>query len=419
MQLIGAIKYSVRFGVERRRGSGEAPVRMRLTYAGRRLDFSLGIRMPVDDWDERWQSPRRGYKDEQEVGRTLTAYRTRVDDIFARFQLVEKRLPEPAELRTLVRKSQKLPEATQKILLLSCLDEFLGTVSVQNQWAPTTNAKFAVVRAHLQRFNSRLRLDCLAESDLQSYVEYLLAQGLANTTVAKNVELVRWFLRWAFKKGYYTGSLHEEWRPHFKGVDGMAREVIYLAWDELLHLYNFQLPPAKRHLARVRDVFCFLCFTGLRFSDVLKLRRSDVKPQYIQLVTQKTMECIKVELNKYSQAILERYASKRVGNPRALPVLSNAAMNRYVKVVAALAGIAEPQRVVYFKGARRYEKVLPKHALLSTHCGRRTFIVNALYLGIPAEVVMKWTGHADYKSMKPYVKIVDVLKEKEMSKFNK
>jgi len=42
-------------------------------------------------------------------------------------------------------------------------------------------------------------------------------------------------------------------------------------------------------------------------------------------------------------------------------------------------------------GNQRYEEVHPKYSLLTTHCGRRTFIVNALYLGIPAEVVMRRT----------------------------
>jgi hypothetical protein len=49
---------------------------------------------------------------------------------------------------------------------------------------------------------------------------------------------------------------------------------------------------------------------------------------------------------------------------------------------------------------------------------RRTFIVNALYLGIPAEVVMSCTGHEDYNAMKPYIKIVDDLKRSSMSKFD-
>lgn len=49
---------------------------------------------------------------------------------------------------------------------------------------------------------------------------------------------------------------------------------------------------------------------------------------------------------------------------------------------------------------------------------RRTFICNALSLGIPANVVMKWTGHSDYKAMKPYIDIADDIKANAMSKFN-
>ena len=50
--------------------------------------------------------------------------------------------------------------------------------------------------------------------------------------------------------------------------------------------------------------------------------------------------------------------------------------------------------------------------------GRRTFICNALALGIPPQVVMKWTGHSDYKAMKPYIDIADDIKANAMSKFN-
>ena len=47
-----------------------------------------------------------------------------------------------------------------------------------------------------------------------------------------------------------------------------------------------------------------------------------------------------------------------------------------------------------------------------------TFICNALSLGIPAQVVMKWTGHSDYKAMKPYIDIADEIKASAMDKFN-
>ena len=53
-----------------------------------------------------------------------------------------------------------------------------------------------------------------------------------------------------------------------------------------------------------------------------------------------------------------------------------------------------------------------------THAARRTFVINALRLGIPSEVIIKWTGHKDFSALKPYVKIVDELKASEMDKFN-
>jgi integrase len=165
-------------------------------------------------------------------------------------------------------------------------------------------------------------------------------------------------------------------------------------------------------------VFCFTCFTSLRYSDVAKLSRSDVKGTFISIVTQKTTDGLKIELNKYSKAILDKYKDIPFQNNKALPVISNVRMNIYLKELGQLAGLNDPQRIVYFKGNQRLEEVYPKYELLTTHCGRRTFIINALYLGIPAEVVMKWTGHSDFKAMKPYVKIVDELKEQQMNKFN-
>jgi integrase len=211
---------------------------------------------------------------------------------------------------------------------------------------------------------------------------------------------------------------HVTFRPKLKGTDGNAKEVIYLEWEELLRLYSFDFS-ARLSLSAVRDVFCFCCFTGLRYSDVAKLRRSDVRDNHITVVTQKTVDGLIIELNDYSRAIFKKYEGIRLPNDLALPVISNVKMNEHLKEMGKITGLDTPQRIVYFKGKQRFEEVLPKYALLTTHCGRRTFIVNALRLGIPSEVIMKWTGHGDFKAMKPYVKIVDKLKASEMEKFNK
>ena len=50
--------------------------------------------------------------------------------------------------------------------------------------------------------------------------------------------------------------------------------------------------------------------------------------------------------------------------------------------------------------------------------GRRTFISNALSLGITPDIVMKWTGHSDCKAMKPYISIMASIKASSMTKFD-
>ena len=42
----------------------------------------------------------------------------------------------------------------------------------------------------------------------------------------------------------------------------------------------------------------------------------------------------------------------------------------------------------------------------------------ALSRGILRNIVLKWTGHSDYKVMKSYIDIVDSIKASEMSKMN-
>lgn len=194
--------------------------------------------------------------------------------------------------------------------------------------------------------------------------------------------------------------------------------MIFLTWEELSKLREYSIPATKQYLERVRDVFLFQCFTGLRYSDVFNLRRSDVKENHIEVTTVKTADSLVIELNNYSRAILDKYRQVAFEGDKVLPVVSNQKMNDYLKELSKLAGIDEPVRETYYKGNERIDLVTPKCELMSTHAGRRTFICNALSLGIPAQVVMKWTGHSDYKAMKPYIDIADDIKANAMDKFN-
>ena len=225
------------------------------------------------------------------------------------------------------------------------------------------------------------------------------SQGKYHTCANKPLYL-RWFLNWATDRGYNTNLAYKKFRPTLKMTQ---RKVIYLTKDQIARVRDLELSESQAYLDPIRDIFLFCCFSGLRHSDVNNLRRSDVKGDHIEVTTIKTADSISIELNKVTKA---------------LPNYTNQAMNRDIKELCKLAGINEEIRVTTYKGNVRTDKIQPKWELVGTHTGRRTFIVNALSMGITPNIVMKWTGHSDYKAMKPYIDIVDSIKASSMAKFD-
>ncbi|KAA6313570.1 Tyrosine recombinase XerC [termite gut metagenome] len=276
---------------------------------------------------------------------------------------------------------------------------------------------FAPHLCNLWGFDENLSFEMLDETKLMAYVGYLRdVVDMRNNTLEKQISYLKWFLRWSVKKGYNNNIAFETFKPKLKYIQ---KKVIFLTWKELNRLREYVIPDTKKYLERVRDVFLFCCFTGLRYSDVYNLKRSDVKDNRIEITTIKTADSLTIELNNHSKTILDKYKDVAFENDKVLPVISNQKMNDYLKELAELAQINEPVRETYYKGNERIDVVAPKYALLGTHAGRRTFICNALSLGIPAQVVMKWTGHNDYKAMKPYIDIADDIKAGAMDKFNR
>ena len=148
----------------------------------------------------------------------------------------------------------------------------------QNNWTKATFTKFSSLKKHLLKYDPSISFEELSQDKLQELISSMQASGLRNTTISKYISFLRWFLRWAFNAGFYEGMLHETFKPKLKGTDGNSKEVIYLEWEELLNLYSFKFPSSRPSLpGGSRCVLLFAALPGLRYSDVAKLRRSDVK----------------------------------------------------------------------------------------------------------------------------------------------
>lgn len=427
--IMANLKRNIIFSLENRKKDGipiidNVPIRMRVIFLNNRVDFSTGYRIDVAKWDFEKQKVKNGCTNKlkqsaSDINSDLQKYYTQIQDIFKVFET--KNIIPTAELlkKEFIELNKSNSSDSKKTLkndFKIAFEEFNKENGRQNNWTKSTFQKFESVKVHLSDFKSDLTFDYFDEKGLNNYLLFLRdTKKMRNSTIIKQLGFLKWFLRWAFEKGYNHSNVFEKFKPKIKIV---PKKVIFLTPDELKNLREFIIPEQKQYLERVRDVFIFCCYSSLRYSDAYNLKWSNIKNDHIEVTTVKTADSLFIDLNDYTRAILEKYKDFHFEDDRVLPVISNQKMNDYIKELAELAGINEPIHETYYVGAKRIDTVTPKYELLSTHAGRRTFICYALSIGIPIQIVMKWTGHSDYKSMKPYIDVINELKANEMKKFN-
>ena len=428
-------------------------IRMRVSFNSQRIDFKTGHSiLDPDYWDDSIGLVKDDYKGPKgetalSINNSLRNLRDQMDTAFKYYEAMdviptlsqiqkkyEERLsgvipkrPEPEKKR-----EQKPKEPDMFVVF----DEFTRKCGEKNAWTIATFEKMSALRADLQNFGPKVKLSELDEDALTRFVGYLRDEkkvfpakkkkdaeedeeekavqvGLNNTTIKKKLEYLTWFLRWARDVGYPVNPAFKTFKPTLKQTQ---KPIIYLTKEELQRVKDMDLSGSK--LEPVRDIFLFCCFSSLRHSDADNLRRSDIKEDHMDVTTIKTGDSVSIELNDITKAILEKYKDVPFKDNKALPSFTNQAMNRSLKELCQLAEINEPIRITTYKGNVRTDTVHPKWEMVGTHTGRRTFIVQALSMGISPNIVMKWTGHSDYKAMKPYIDIVDSIKAQSMTKFN-
>jgi len=228
----------------------------------------------------------------------------------------------------------------------------------------------------------------------------------SDNTIFKFYGFLKAFMNWA-----YSRELTANQKFNLYKKKGVEKEVIFLTKAELQIFMEYNY--TEGYLERVRDVFCFACLTGQRYSDIASIRRESISGNVWNVFTQKTRDYLQVPLNREALAILEKYQE----NEKPLPVISNQKMNVYLKEALKIAGIDQPVKVVRIAGNQRSEEFKKKYEVIGTHTARRTFITLSIEAGIPPEAIMKITGHSDYAMMKKYLKITDNFVQKEFKKY--
>lgn len=118
---------------------------------------------------------------------------------------------------------------------------------------------------------------------------------------------IRTFLNWATRKGYNknTAYISYQQRFHDETKSDSTVNLFALTDEELAAIMAF--PTHRAAIDRARDIFLFSCFTGLRFSDVIGLRWSNIDGDMLDCTAQKTNHRQRFALATEALRIIAKY----------------------------------------------------------------------------------------------------------------
>lgn len=206
--------------------------------------------------------------------------------------------------------------------------------------------KYRVTFDRFCSFCRGMRSDDVTSGDIVMFITGLRKQGFAEGTLRNYYKRLKCLFAYGFERRVV------EWNP-FSGLKLTFNDPppIYLTKSELELIKKVELPP---YLDRVRELFLFLCGTGIEWADLERLCPDDVKVsknglRYIDRRRVKTGVPYKAIMIGDAPAIWDKYRG-------ILPLISNQKENKYLKQVAEIAGI--PKRITTLTGRHAYATAL-------------------------------------------------------------
>lgn len=188
--------------------------------------------------------------------------------------------------------------------------------------------------------------------------------------------------------------------------DKHESRIKYLTEEEYVSIANYDFSKADERIQRTADCFLFACNTGLAFSDLRSLKKSDLEidsegSMSIVKYREKTGVRFFVPINELAYSIIEKYKNhqKIKGTELLLPVIHMNDFNQLLKMISLLCGVKKN---------------------LTSHIARHTFATtNWLNKGGSIESLQSQLGHNKMKTTEIYGKITPRKVKEEASLVHK
>jgi integrase len=378
---------------------GEAPLYIRITINRRSNYISLKKYVNPVYFDSKKQKMKAGDNRKMKINSYITFEKEKIETIILDLHRSNRPLTFEA-IRELYLKGE-FKDFIEFVKEEVYQEELLKSIS------PNTISGVHYFTRVLAKYKSRIKISEIDENFINHFEAYLKnVVGYKPNTVKNHVKNLGKYLRRAYEKNLTDSTAFQKITHNF-----IETHKEYLTFEELESLHQIYLSKRllneeyKDKLGRVYykgnkyhktlQHFLIGCYTGLRHSDVMRLRRKHFKNGIIEIEMKKTGNVVRIPVR---DKLLEIIDLNREDHLICDWVDNNWRTNDRLKFIRQFLGIKKQ---------------------FSFHSSRHTFAILSLLLDIPLEVVSDILGHTDLNITKKfYAKIVDNMREKHMDKWN-
>lgn len=296
-----------------------------------------------------------------------------------------------------------------KEICLQLLKEIHEDTAVENKLIPfgrkwienspireSTKSNLNTTLSLLETFSSGITFRQLDYKTLLSFEQFLKNKKLGTNTIAKHFRYIRTILNEAIRQGLITKELSPFTEYKIKTTES---HHTYLLPEELEKLEHITLSRKRHALCHSLDAFLFCCYTGLRYSDFIRMEQKNFIQSdnglWMVFKSQKTGAVTQLPLSHLFQGKAVRILCRYTDINDFFHIKPNASVNKDLIRIGKLAGLA-------------------KH--FSFHTARHTNATLLLYKGVQLATVQKLLGHRNIKTTQVYGEVLPQTIVKELKK---
>lgn len=382
----------------RRNKQGVCPIRCRITYNKKRKEFSTGLFINPDYWNNKKQKAFPSTIDNDYINTQMSLIKQKINQafLFLQVQKNEFNVYEIYNQFTGVKPSYERTILEVFVIHISRQEKLIGVSTTK-----VSVAKFYQTQNHIKSFlryhynKQDFKLKDLKMSFIEEFEYYLKSEKkFKQNTIYKTLQRFKQVIKLAVVMDYLVKDpflQHKNSKP--------KKRIVFLTNEELKKIEEYEF--ASSRLQQVADMFIFCCYTGLAFTEMNNLRKRNIitgfdDEKWIKVVRQKTDKEINIPILSKALEVLDKYKD----DENLLPIISNQKFNSYLKEIADIVSI-------------------DKH--LTHHIARKTFATTILlYNDIPMEIVSELLGHSSLIiTQNHYAKVVQTKVNEHIKKLDK